>query len=185
MSTQNNSFTLHLQRWRKGDQSALEAILPNIVTRLHHIAGSYLRNESAAHTLQATALVNEAYLQLVNIDIPWQDKAHFFAVAARQMRRILVDHAKNKNRIKRGGKVNHQSLSDTISSKTGSVEEFVMIEDMLVKLEQFDPRAARIFELKFYGGLSIKEIVEVEAIASATVERDLRAAKAWIEKELV
>lgn len=179
-----NDFTQNLKRWRDGDQRSLESILPNIVERLRIIAGGYLRRENPGHTLQATALVNEAYIKLVNIDVNWQDRAHFFAIAARQMRRILVDHAKSKGRFKRGGNVHHESIGETICSGTGNIDEFVMIENTLSKLENFDSRAARIFELKFYGGLSIEEIVEVESLSRATVDRDLRAAKVWITKEL-
>jgi len=185
MASTNDDFTQNLQRWSAGDEASLELILPNIISRLRAIAGGYFRKENAGHTLQATALVNEAYLQLVDAEIPWQDRAHFFAIAARQMRRILVDHAKSKGRFKRGGDSPHQSLTDTIACGTGNVDEFVIIENMLSKLEKFDQRAARIFELKFYAGMTIKEIVEVEELSSATVERDLKAAKAWIEKELM
>lgn len=185
MVNANKDFTQNLRRWSAGDKASLELILPNIIQRLRAIAGGYIRQEKAGHTLQATALVNEAYLQLVGVEIPWQDRAHFFAIAARQMRRILVDHAKSKGRLKRGGDCIHQSFTDTIASGTGRADEFAIIENMLTKLEEFDPRAARIFEFKFYGGLTIKEIVEVEDLSSATVERDLKAARAWIEKELV
>ena len=185
MMDQNQDFTQYLHRWRAGDKASLDSILPDIVNRLHMIAGSYLRREKPGHTLQATALVNEVYIQLVNVDIPWQDRAHFFAIAARQMRRILVDHAKSKGRFKRGGNAPHQSLSDTIASSSGNIDEFVMIEEMLTQMESFDERAARIFELKFYGGMTTKEISEVEKVSTATVERDLKVAKAWIEKELM
>lgn len=184
MKSTSGDFTQYLQQWRSGDDSSLEVILPDIINQLRSIAGGYIRQENAGHTLQATALVNEAYIQLVKTDISWQDRAHFFAVAARQMRRILVDHAKSKGRFKRGGNIPHQSLTETIAHESGTIDEFVIIEEMLGQLEEFDRRAARIFELKFYGGLTVKEIAEVESISSATVERDLRAAKAWIEKEL-
>ena len=180
----SRDFTQNLIRWRNGDIESFNQIEPQLLAQLRSIAGKCFANENPGHTLQATALVNEAYLQLVKKDICWQDRAHFFAVAARQMRFILVDHAKAKSRQKRGGHVPHQSISDTVANETGSLEDFIYIEEILTRLESFDKRAARIFEIKFFAGLSAQEIAEVENISLATVERDLRAAKAWIANEL-
>ena len=184
MDNVSKDLTQFLQRWRAGDERSLDLMLPEIINQLHSIAAKYLRRENPGHTLQATALVNEAYLQLIKCDVSWQDRAHFFAIAATQMRRILVDHARSKGRFKRGGDVQHQSFSDTIASSEATVDEFVMIEELLSQMEAFDQRAAKIFELKFYGGLTVSEIVEVQGLSSATVNRELRVAKAWILKEL-
>jgi len=179
-----HEFTQHLHRWRNGDQESLNQIIPSIFGQLRAIARNCFASENPGHTLQATALVNEAYLHLVNKKISWQDRAHFFAVAARQMRFILVDHAKSKHRIKRGGEVSHQSLTDTIANDSGKIEDIILIEQVLTNLEAVDERAARIFEIKFFAGLTAKEIAEVEGVSLTTVERDLRATKAFITNEI-
>lgn len=179
-----NEFTQCLEQWRNGDADSLNRIIPEVLGQLRLIAGKCFSKENAGHTLQATALVNEAYIDLVQKDISWQDRAHFFAVAARQMRFILVDHAKNKNRLKRGGDLRRESLSETIANQNGSVDDFILIEQVLTNLEEIDKRAARIFEIKFFAGLTAKEIAEVENISLATVERDLRAAKAYVANQI-
>jgi len=184
MDIEAQDLTQCLKRWRSGDKQSLDLILPSIISQLHSIASNYIHRENPGHTLQATALVNEAYLQLIKCEVSWQDRAHFFAIAARQMRRILVDHARGKGRFKRGGRAYHDSYSETIASSSGTVDEFVAIEELLTQMEEFDERAARIFELKFYGGLTVNEIVEVQGLSSATVNRELKAAKSWILKEL-
>ncbi len=180
----SDNLTLHLKRWRSGNKQSLDLVMSCVISKLRAIAGNYLKQEHANHTLQATALVNEAYIKLVGNQADWQDRAHFFAIAAKQMRHILIDHARSKHRQKRAGNAPHLPYSETISTSTGTLEDFVIVEELLTQMEQFDQRAARVFELKFFGGLTADEIAEVEQLSRATVNRELKVSKAWILKEL-
>ncbi len=181
--SQSSDVTKLLLNWRAGQQSALNELLPLVQDNLRQLAASYMRGENAGHTLQATALVNEAFLRLVDIDITWQNRAHFIAIAATTMRRILVDHARAKRREKRGGDNIQVTLHET---RIGEDEQadILELEDALTKLEAFDQRKSQVIELSFYGGLTYDEIAEVMEVSAATVDRELRFAKAWLYREL-
>jgi len=169
--------------WRDGNADAVDELVSLVQQDLHRMAAQYMRGERAGHTLQATALVNEAFLRLINVELTWQNRAHFFAIAARTMRRVLVDHAKARNRDKRGGEMQQITLYET---RIGAELEpdVLEVEALMNQLEAFDERKARIIELSFYGGLTYQEIAAVLAISEATVHRELRFAKAWLYHEL-
>ena len=172
--------------WGKGDQAALERLMPLVYSELRRLAGNYLRRERAEHTLQPTALVNEAYLKLVDQrNARWQNRAHFFGIAAQLMRRILVDHARQRQAVKRGG-VDQQRLSITSAEAVVKQPEIdlLALNEALDELAQMDPQQSRIVELKFFGGLSIEETAEVLGISHATVERDWKLARAWLRRQL-
>lgn len=172
--------------WGKGDQAALERLMPLVYSELRRLAGNYLRRERAEHTLQPTALVNEAYLKLVDQrNARWQNRAHFFGIAAQLMRRILVDHARQRQAEKRGG-VDQQRLSITSAEALVKQPEIdlLALNEALDELAQMDPQQSRIVELKFFGGLSIEETAEVLGISHATVERDWKLARAWLRRQL-
>lgn len=182
----NEGITELLIDWGKGDQAALERLMPLVYNELRRLASNYLRRERAGHTLQPTALVNEAYLKLVDQkNAKWQNRAQFFGISAQLMRRILVDHARQHQAVKRGGS-NQQRLSIT------SVEQFakqpevdlLALNEALDELAKLDPQQGRIVELKFFGGLSIEETAEVLGIGHATVERDWKMARAWLRRQL-
>ncbi|HKY42635.1 MAG TPA: sigma-70 family RNA polymerase sigma factor [Pyrinomonadaceae bacterium] len=172
--------------WGEGDQAALERLMPLVYSELRRLAGNYLRRERAEHTLQPTALVNEAYLKLVDQrNAQWQNRAHFFGIAAQLMRRILVDHARQRQAVKRGG-VEQQRLSITSAEAVAKQPEIdlLALNEALDELAQMDPKHSRIVELKFFGGLSIEETAEVLGISHATVERDWKLARAWLRRQL-
>ena len=179
-------ITQLLVDWEKGDQAAMEKLMPLVYSELRRLATNYLRRERAGHTLQPTALVNEAYLKLVDQrNARWQNRAHFFGIAAQLMRRILVDHARQRQAVKRGG-VDQQRLSIT-SAETVIKQpqiDLLALNEAMDELAQMDPQQSRIVELKFFGGLSIEEIAEVLSIGHATVERDWKMARAWLRKQL-
>ncbi len=147
------------------------------------MAEECLRGERIGHTLQPTALVNEAYLRLVGAEVPWQDRAHFFAVAATTMRRVLVDHARARGRLKRAGRP--VSLEDSLLVSPERADDFLVVNDALDRLTAKDARAARVIELHYFGGLTYEETAEALGISAATVDRDLRFARAWLHRELV
>jgi RNA polymerase sigma factor (TIGR02999 family) len=172
--------------WEKGDQGALEKLMPLVYSELRRLASNYLRRERAEHTLQPTALVNEAYLKLVDQrNAKWQNRAHFFGISAQLMRRILVDHARQHQAAKRGGS-QQQRLSITSVEKLPQEPEVDLLglNEALDELARMDPQQSRIVELKFFGGLSIEEIAEVLGIGHATVERDWKLARAWLRRQL-
>ena len=171
--------------WSDGDQVALERLLPLIERELHRIARHYMRRESPGHTLQTTALVNEAYFRLVDQKrVRWQNRAHFFAIAAQIMRRILLNHARDRHRAKRGGRAVQVSLSEVAVMSGGHSEELIALDEALERLAAFDPRKARVVELRHFGGLTAAEAAEVLGVSVITVERDWTAAKAWLAKEV-
>lgn len=175
-----------LINWGKGDQAALEKLMPLVYNELRRLAGNYLRREPAGHTLQPTALVNEAYLKLIGQrNAKWQNRAHFFAISAKLMRRILVDHARQRQAAKRGGS-DQQRLSITSAETLMKQPEIdlLALNQALDELSQMDPQQGRIVELKFFGGLSIEETAEVLSISHATVERDWKMARAWLRRQL-
>ena len=178
-----------LRAWSHGDQSAIKTLTPLVYDELHRLARHYMRRERSGHSLQATALVNEAYMRLADYTrMQWQDRAHFFAVSAQVMRRILVEHARRRN-VKRGRGVPHVSLDDVVVvASAGPNDEadidLVALDEALVGLARLDPRKAQIVEMRFFGGLTVEEIGEVLKVAAGTIKRDWRAAKAWLYGEL-
>jgi len=173
-----------LVRWRSGDAEALNNLMPLVYDELRKLARRSMRNEREGHTLQHTALVNEAYLQLVKMDIAWNDRAHFFAVAARAMRRILVDHARAKRGPKRGGEIERVTLRHVAAKSSERQVDILDLDRALQRLSELDARRGEIIELHYFGGLTHKEIGEVTGVSATTVDRELRLAKAWMTREL-
>ena len=174
-----------LERWSQGDEKALDQLTPLVYDELHRLAGAYLRRERREHTLQPTALVNEAYLKLTDQRKPrWQNRAQFFGVAARLMRRILVDHARTHYASKRGGDRYNVSLKNVGAFGAQPDADLLALHDVLDRLAQLDPQQGRLVELRFFGGLTIEETAEVMGVSHATVEREWKIAKAWLKREL-
>jgi RNA polymerase sigma factor (TIGR02999 family) len=174
-----------LRAWTAGDQTSLEKITPIVYQELHRLARAYMRRERRGHSLQATALVNEAYLRLVDYErIEWQSRAHFFSIAAQLMRRILVDHARRRNK-KRGNGVPHVSLDEALMVSGSPSTDLVALDDALVTLAAMDARKAQVVELRFFGGLRVEEVAEVLSVSEMTITRDWNTAKAWLRRELV
>ncbi len=173
-----------LRRWQKGDRRALDELTPLVYSELKRLARRSMRSESAGHTLQATALVNEAYLKLVDADVDWKDRAHFFAMAARLMRRLLVDHARARLADKRGGGRTHLELDERVHGAGRAEADLLEVDDLLEKLASFDERKAGMIELHYFAGLTYEEIAEAMSVSPVTVHRDLKVAKAWLQKEM-
>jgi RNA polymerase sigma-70 factor, ECF subfamily len=186
MGEESASVTHLLKAWSGGDQLALEELTPKVYLELRRMAARYMRNERAGNSLQATALVHEVFLRLVEVDsVSWQDRAHFFAVSANMMRRILVDGARAKGMAKRGGAALQLNLDDVPELASRSRDrEIVAIDEALDALAQIDPRKAKVIELRFFGGLSVEETAEVLKISPQTVMRDGKMARAWLMAEL-
>ena len=173
-----------LHAWAGGDRGALEKLTPIVYKELHRLAGRYMRSERPGHSLQTTALVNEAYLRLVDCDrVPWKDRTHFFAVSAQVMRRILVEYARRHNQ-KRGGGVLRLSFDDALEAGDRPSADLVALDDALNDLARIDPRKMQVVEMRFFGGLSVEETAEVLKISPITVMRDWNTAKAWLYREL-
>jgi RNA polymerase sigma factor (TIGR02999 family) len=186
MSTDLNSNEIStlLRAWSKGDQSAVERLTAIVYEELRRLAHYYMQRERPGHTLQTTALVNEAYIRLVDYKrMQWQDRAHFFAVAAQVMRRILVDHARSHN-IKRGAGVPHVGLDDVAVVSGDRTGDLVALDDAMNALARLDLRKVQIVEMRFFGGLSVEETAEVLKMSPATVRRDWSIAKFWLYREL-
>ena len=180
-----DSITGLLLKWSGGDPAALEKLMPLVYNELRRLAARYLRRERANHSLQPTALVNEAYLRLVDQQkVEWQNRAQFFGLAAKLMRNILVDHARSRQAAKRGGQQYRVSFDSDKQIGEKPQIEFIAVHEALERLATFDPQKARIVELRFFGGLSIEETAEVLGIGHATVERDWKLARAWLRREL-
>jgi len=180
---QNEISTL-LRAWSDGDQSALKRLTPIVYGELHRLARRYMKQERPGHSLQTTALVNEAYIRLVDYRrMEWQNRAHFFAVSAQLMRRILVEHARRHN-AKRGGGVQHVSLEEAAVVGGGRNADLVALDDALNALARFDARKVQVVEMRFFGGLSVEETAEVLKVSPVTVMRDWNTAKAWLYREL-
>ena len=174
-----------LLAWSNGDESAFDRLVPLVHRELRVLARRYMRRERPDHTLQATALVNEAYVRLIDVNrIQWQNRAHFLAVAAQTMRRILVDFARNRHRQKRGGDVVRVTIDDAkeIAQERGA--DLVALNDALTALASFDPRMGQVVELRFFGGLSVQETADVLKVSPETVMRDWKTAKVWLLREL-
>jgi RNA polymerase sigma factor (TIGR02999 family) len=198
----NVEITQLLKAWGQGDEGALDKLTPLVHAELHRLAHHYMSQEKPGHMLQTTALVNEAYLRLVDItQVSWQDRAHFFAVSARMMRRILIDFARSRNYQKRGGAALHVSfdeaqarsrepdaevlaIDDALAVSQAQNAEIVAIDEALVALAAIDARKSQVVELRFFGGLTVEETAEVLKVSPETVKRDWRFAKAWLHRVL-
>jgi RNA polymerase sigma factor (TIGR02999 family) len=168
-----------------GDRGAVDALLPHVYRELRRLAGGYMKREREGHTLDATGLVHEAYMKLVDQSrVEWQNRSHFFGIAATAMRRILVDHARGRQADKRGGGVAHAELHEGIVSTAERGAELIAVDDALERLAAWDPVKSRVVELRFFGGLSIEECAEAMGISTATANRHWRMAKAWLHGEL-
>jgi RNA polymerase sigma-70 factor (ECF subfamily) len=177
--------TALLLAFGQGDPAALDQLIPIVEDELRRLARRYLRHERAGHTLQPTALVNEAYLKLVAVrQVHWHDRSHFFAMSARLMRRILVDHARSRQSLKRGGGTPTVTLDEALAVSETPGDDVVAIDDALTALAAFDERKSRVVELRFFGGLSVEETAAVLTVSPDTVMRDWKLAKAWLAREL-
>ncbi|PWT80514.1 MAG: RNA polymerase subunit sigma-70 [Acidobacteria bacterium] len=176
-----HEITQLLIDWSNGNQSALEKLMPLVDQELHRLAHYYMRRENAGHTLQTTALVNEAYLKLVDQkQVHWKNRAHFFALSAKLMRRILVDHARSRQFAKRGGGAHKVSFNEAVAVSHERGSDLVALDEALNKLTSLDPRKANVVELRFFGGLSVEETAEALDISAVTVMREWSMAKAWL-----
>ena len=173
-----------LHEWGNGNKQALDQLMPIVYDQLHKLASNCLRSERPDHTLRATALVHEAYLKLVQADVDWQDRVHFYAVSARILRRILVDHAKSRNRHKRGGEFQQVTLEEAILVGPESDRGMLELDEALQRLANQDRRKSELIELLFFGGLTYDEAAAALKISPATVHRELTLAKAWLNLEL-
>ncbi|HEV2860743.1 MAG TPA: sigma-70 family RNA polymerase sigma factor [Pyrinomonadaceae bacterium] len=174
-----------LVAWSDGDQTALETLLPLIERELHRIARHYMRRENPGHTLQTTALVNEAYFRLVDQkSVRWQNRAHFFGIAAQIMRRILLNYARDSHRVKRGGHAVQVSLSEVAVVGEERSAELIALDEAMQRLALIDERKCRVVELRYFGGLSVEETAEVLGVSAVTVARDWKMAKAWLAREI-
>jgi RNA polymerase sigma-70 factor (ECF subfamily) len=171
--------------WNNGAPEALEKLMPLVEVELRRIAANYMRRENPGHTLQTSALVNEAYLKLIDQrEVHWQNRAHFFALASQLMRRILLDHARSQRRAKRGGDAVHVNLDEVAVITPEKSEDLIALDEALLRLTDFDPNKSKIVELRFFGGLSVNEVAEVMGIAPVTVMLHWRLAKAWLQREM-
>ena len=179
----SQNVTQLLLAWERGDEAARDELIPLVYDVLRRIARRHLRGERAGHTLQTTALINEAYLKLVEQSVPWQSREHFFGIAARLMRQVLVDYARARQRLKRGGDWQQISITSAEAS-LGQAADLLALNDALETLTEVDPQRSQIVELRFFGGLTIEETACVMGISTASVERGWRAARAWLQTEL-
>ena len=185
MAQNSHEVTQLLIQWSNGDKAALDKLMPLIYEELRQLARHYMNRERAGHTLQTTALVNEAYLRLINRkQVHWQNRAHFFAIAAHLMRSILVDHARSHAYAKRGGGARKIALDEALAVSQQRAADVVALDDALKRLAEIDRQQSRIVELKFFGGLTIEETAEVLGLSSATIKREWSTAKAWLYHEL-
>jgi RNA polymerase sigma factor (TIGR02999 family) len=185
MSETTQQVTRLLRDWSNGDQSALEQLTPLVYSELRRLAARYLRKERSDHTLQSTALVHEAFIRLVDQrDVKWQNRAHFFGVAAQMIRRILVDHARGRQASKRGSGAPRLSLDEALATPERKDLDLIALDDALNSLGKIDPQQARIVELRFFTGLTVEETAEVLGISPATVKRDWVTAKAWLYRDI-
>lgn len=185
MSEEASDVTALLVRLRKGDEASLDELLPAVYDELRRIAHNQLHEERADHTLQTTELVHEAYLKLVDHDsVEWTDRQHFFAVAARAMRQVLIDHARQKTAEKRGGTASEVPLDNVTLTQEKGPAELIALDDALDRLAQRDERSAKVVECRFFGGYTIQETADVLDVSRSTIKRDWRAARAWLNREM-
>jgi RNA polymerase sigma factor (TIGR02999 family) len=181
----SHNITHLLKEWSAGDQRALDELTPLVYEELRHRAARYLRRERPNHTLQTTALIHEAYLRLVDAkDVQWQGRAHFFAIAANLMRRILVEHARRRNADKRGGSFIRVPLDEAVAVAKEVDVDLLAIDEALDRLAAIDPQQARVIELRFFSGLSVEETAEALGVSPKTVKRDWSMARAWLRREI-
>ncbi len=183
---QPNQVTRLLVDWQHGDKAALDDLMPLVYHELRKLAAAYLKDERRNHTLQPTALIHEAYLKMVDQDLPeWQNRAHFFGVAARLMRQILVDHARTRDASKRGGVQPRVSLEDAPPVFTHEdATSLLILDDALTKLASFDERKSRVVEMRAFGGMTVEDTARALGVSEPTVKRDMRLAQAWLRREL-
>jgi RNA polymerase sigma factor (TIGR02999 family) len=182
----SRQITLMLKEWSEGKQDALDRLMPLVYDELRRQASRFIRRERSGHTLQTTALIHEAYIKLLgNNHVDWQNRGHFFAIASQAMRRILVDHARTRHREKRGGAAEDLPIDDAsqIRAPQKSVD-LIALDDALKMLEKFDPRQARVVELRYFGGLTNDETAEILGVSNATVRNDWNVAKAWLREQI-
>jgi len=184
MATESGEVSQLLIAWKNGDGTALERLMPLVYDELHALASRHLRGERPDHTLQTTALIHEAYLRLVGADVAWEGRGHFLAVAAQTMRRILVDHARGRSRAKRGGGERPVSLDEALVVSPDRGADVLALDEALARLSTLDERKARAVELHYFGGLTYDETAAALQVSAATVDRELRFAKAWLFREL-
>jgi RNA polymerase sigma-70 factor, ECF subfamily len=178
-------ITQLLELWSQGDEQAVDKLVPLVYDELHRLARRYISDERPGHTLQTTALVNEAYLRLVDsAHVTWEGRAHFFGVCAQVMRRILVDWARSRQAQKRGGDAPKLEFDDALVAAAQPGSDLVAVDDALKALANIDPRKSRVVELRFFGGMSVRETAEVLKVSDETVHRDWRLAKSWLRREL-
>ena len=181
----STNVTQLLVAWGKGDQHAFDALMPEVRKELHRLAAHYMAEEPPGHELQPTALINEAYLRLVDWkNIQWADRAHFFGMAANMMRRVLVDYARSRYRLKRGGEAIQVSFTEAANVPVPQSADVLALDKSLRELEKIDPRKSQIVEMRFFGGLSQEETAEALNVSVATVRRDWSLARAWLAREL-
>jgi RNA polymerase sigma-70 factor, ECF subfamily len=181
----SQEITQLLLAWNDGDQAALEKLTPLVYAELHRLARGYMLGERPGHTLQTTALINEAYLRLIDWkNVRWQSRAHFFGIAAQVMRRILVDFARARHYTKRGGATQQVSLDEAVTIHENRSAELIALDEALKSLAELDPRKSQIVELRFFGGLSAQETAEVLKVSQRTVEREWNSARTWLYREL-
>jgi len=184
MDNDNGQVTQLLKAMHAGDAQAAESLLPLVYAELHRLAKGYMRRERPDHTLQATALINEAYLKLVGEDIDWNSRAHFIGLAANVMRRVLVDYARAHNAEQRGGGLKRVEMQDELAISAAQLDEVEHLDEALKKLEKENPRQARVVELRYFGGLSVEQIGALLQIAPRSVKRDWALARIWLFREL-
>ena len=185
MVSSSHEVTQLLRAWSEGDEAALARLAPLVDAELHRLAGTFMRRERPGHTLQATALINEAYVRLIDARaVEWQNRAHFYGIAAQLMRRILVDHARRRKKLKRGGDPLQVSLAAAENAAPAPSADIVALDEALSSLAKFDERKSRIVELKFFGGLEEEAIAEAMKLSLRTVQREWNLARAWLYNEL-
>jgi RNA polymerase sigma factor (TIGR02999 family) len=181
----SHNITHLLKEWSAGDQRALDRLTPLVYEELRQLATRYMRRERLGHTLQTTALIHEAYLRLIDAnDVNWQSRAHFFAIAAKLMRRILVEHARRRDAHKRGGSVIRLPLDETLAVADKTDVDLLAIDEALDRLAAVDPQQARVVELRFFSGLSVEETAAALGVSPKTVKRDWSVARAWLRREI-
>lgn len=182
--SQTHHITELLQAWSEGDSQALAKLIPLVDHELKKIAHAYMLEERPGHTLQTTALVNEALIRLIEGEtISWENRRHFYALVARRMRQVLVDHARAQLAAKRGGRPDHVPIEDAFALSVEMSEEIIILDEALIKLAKIDQRKEEVVELKYFGGFTIQEVAEVLDIAPSTVEREWRLARSWLKRE--
>jgi RNA polymerase sigma-70 factor (ECF subfamily) len=185
LETSTQEVTRLFIAWSEGDEAALEKLIPLVYQELRRLAKLYLKRERPGHSLQTTALVHEAYLRLIDSSrVRWQNRAHFFAVSAQLMRRILVDFARSRRYLKRGGEAQHVSLGEALDIAEARGAALIALDDALLALARIDERKSRVVELRYFGGLSVEETAETLKVSTETVKRDWRLARTWLRREL-